>query len=316
MNTPKNTSTAPEYPEIKTVAIVGLGALGLLYGEKILAAVGNDNLVFPMDSERLLRHKSDSYTINGKPVRFHLIDAKEGTPVDLLIVAVKEPAFEKALVTMRPFIDEHTIVISVMNGITTENLLRKAYPDCTVLPCVAIGMDAMREGSALHYVNYGKLQTGITDEKERPAHKALTDLLSKAGIPFTIEPDILHTMWRKFMINVGINQSSTVFDSSYSGILNTPEQRASFERAMREVMVLSDAEGIHLTEEDFRAACDLMETMDPGSFPSMHQDYTAKRPTEVELFAGTVRKLAQAHRIPVPENDFYYERIRALEKAY
>ena len=316
MNTPKNAASAPKLPEIKTVAIIGLGALGLLYGEKILDAVGEENLVFPMDSGRLSRHKNDCYTVNGNPVRFTLVDASEGKPVDLVIVAVKYPAFDEALITMRPFIDAHTIIISVMNGIITENLIREAYPDCTVLPCVAVGMDAMREGCALHYVNYGMFQTGITDERDRPALHALTALLSKSGIPFTVEPDILHAMWRKLMINVGINQSTTVFDSSYSEILNTPEKRASFERAMREVMTLSDAEGIHLTEEEFHAACDLMGTMDPDSYPSMHQDYAAKRPTEVELFAGTVRRLAQKHNISVPENDFYYERIRALEKAY
>lgn len=46
----------------------------------------------------------------------------------------------------------------------------------------------------------------------------------------------------------------------------------------------------------------------------MHQEFKAKRKSEVELFAGTVRKLAAKHGIPVHENDFYYKRINRNRK--
>ena len=42
--------------------------------------------------------------------------------------------------------------------------------------------------------------------------------------------------------------------------------------------------------------------------PSMRQDVLAKRPTEVEQFAGVVRRLAQKHGMPTPANDFFYEK--------
>ena len=36
----------------------------------------------------------------------------------------------------------------------------------------------------------------------------------------------------------------------------------------------------------------------------------------VEEFAGVVRRLAAKHGIPVPANDFFYQRIREIEAAY
>jgi 2-dehydropantoate 2-reductase len=36
----------------------------------------------------------------------------------------------------------------------------------------------------------------------------------------------------------------------------------------------------------------------------------------VELFAGTIRRLAQTHQIPVPVNDWLYGKIREMEAAY
>lgn len=302
--------------EIKTVGVVGLGALGLMYGEHIQNVIGKDCICFAMDSARYERHKNDKYTVNGKAVDFSLIDCNQARPVDLLIVAVKYNSLDSALDVMKNLIGENTIIISVMNGISSEEIIGERYPDAVIVPCVAIGMDAMRSGSDLNYVNKGLLQIGITDEKMRPALNAIDAFLTKIDLPHTVEDDIMHAMWKKFMINVGINQSCMIYDSPYGGIMNSPEKRASLERAMREVIALSQAEGTNVTEDDLAASLDLFNNLDKDSYPSMHQDFQAKRRSEVELFAGTVRKLAAKHGIPVPENDFYYKRIQEIESAY
>ena len=52
---------------IKTTAIYGLGALGMLFGSKLQQAYGPENVKFVMDSARYARHKNDIYTINDEP---------------------------------------------------------------------------------------------------------------------------------------------------------------------------------------------------------------------------------------------------------
>ena len=143
--------------EIKTVGVVGLGALGLMYGEHIQNAIGRENICFAMDKERYERHSKDTYTVNGKEIDFNLIDCTDAKPTDLLIVAVKYNSLDSALDTMKKLIGEHTIIISLMNGITSEEIISARYPHKTVIPCVAIGMDAMRSGTELSYVNKGLL---------------------------------------------------------------------------------------------------------------------------------------------------------------
>ena len=46
------------------------------------------------------------------------------------------------------------------------------------------------------------------------------------------------------------------------------------------------------------------------------QDAIARRKSEVELFAGTVLRLAAKHGLPAPVNAFYYRRIREIEAGY
>ena len=48
----------------------------------------------------------------------------------------------------------------------------------------------------------------------------------------------------------------------------------------------------------------------------MRQDSKAGRRSEVELFAGTIRRLAAKHGIAVPVNDRLYEQIQSMESAY
>lgn len=48
----------------------------------------------------------------------------------------------------------------------------------------------------------------------------------------------------------------------------------------------------------------------------MRQDGKNHRKSEVELFAGTIRRLAAKHGIPVPVNDWLYEQVQEMERAY
>ena len=44
------------------------------------------------------------------------------------------------------------------------------------------------------------------------------------------------------------------------------------------------------------------------------QDLDEKRPTEIDMFCGTVMRLAEEKGIPVPYNTFAYHLIKALEE--
>ena len=66
------------------------------------------------------------------------------------------------------------------------------------------------------------------------------------------------------------------------------------------------AEGIDLTEEDFEKDIEILRSLNPEGTPSMRQDVLAGRPSEVELFAGTMLRIAAQHGIDVPVNRRYY----------
>lgn len=305
--------------EIRTTAVIGMGALGLLFGGKIADAAGKENVSFLMDAERLKRHREDIYTVNGQVREYRMADASQADEADLVIVSVKFGALREAIDEMRRCTGPDTIIISLLNGISSEEIIAEHFDRKNIVDCVAIGMDAVREGTALTYGHMGRLQIGSrsadhADQDEKVA--ALARFFERTGIPHEVVPDIKRAMWNKFMINVGINQTCMVYETDYGHACAPGEAFEDMKGAMHEVISVANAKGISLTEEDFEKNMALLRTLDSSGCPSMRQDAMARRRSEVELFAGTMIRLGQETGIPVPVNEKYYQKIMEMEKDY
>lgn len=217
---------------------------------------------------------------------------------------------------MRPFIGPETLVISLLNGITSEGELAAAYGPEHVLYCVAQGMDAVKDGPAVTYRNMGKLLIGSGTGARTSAVDAAAALLLEAGVPCEIHEDILYRQWSKLMLNVGLNQVCAVYNVPYRGVQHPGTARDTMLAAMREAQALAAREGVTLTDADISAWMKMTGALNPDGMPSMRQDTLARRPTEVELFAGAMRRLGEKHGVPTPVNDMLYRRIAELEAAY
>lgn len=299
--------------EIRSTAIIGMGALGLLYGRSIFD-YDPQAVTYVMDEQRVAKNRGKIWRINGSPYCLPVCSSREATPADLVIVAVKYNELASALDTMEKCVDENTIILSVMNGISSEKIIAERYGAKHVLYTVAQGMDAMRSEGRLDYTQAGELHLGVMDETQNADLDAVCAWFTKTGIAHVMESDIRYRMWCKFMLNVGINQCCMVYETTYSGCLKPGEANDTMIAAMREVITLAKAEGISMGEKELQQYIAILETLSPDGIPSMRQDGVAGRKTEVDMFAGTVIRLAKQHGIPVPANEFLYQRVQEMEK--
>ena len=301
---------------INKTAIIGMGALGLLYGNQIQEALGSDAVSFIVDEDRFNRYKDRKFSICGVEKKFNIELSSAAKPVDLVIVAVKYNALESAIETMENVIDEHTIIMSVMNGITSEEIIGKRYGLDNMIYTVAQGMDAMRFGDALNYTRMGELRIGVKKGEDTANLMAVKNFFDKVNMPYTIDEDIIYRMWGKFMLNVGINQTCMMYETTYSGALNPGEANDTLIGAMEEVIKIANAENVALSEKDMEYYIEILKTLDPDGVPSMRQDGIAKRKTEVDMFAGTVIEIADKHGIEVPVNRRIFDTVKRMEEAF
>ena len=302
--------------KIENIAIIGMGALGLLFGD-LLARDASVSVGFIVDEARMERYRGETISVNGVEKRFTLLPRGAGlAPADLVIFAVKATALAGAMEDAAGAVGPDTVLLSLLNGISSEGLLEERFGRDKVVYCTAQGMDATRQGRALRYSKPGQLCIGLPDDRPRDGLNALAALLEGAGVPHTVEADIRHRLWSKFMLNVGVNQVVMVREGNYGTVQAPGEAREQMIAAMREVIRLSVLEGVPVTEADLKYYVDLVDTLSPSGMPSMRQDGLAHRKSEVELFAGTVCRLAEKHGLEVPVNRQLYDTVLAMEAAY
>lgn len=301
--------------DIRTVSVIGLGTLGTMYAHYLHQRMPGVRII--ADEARITRYRRTGIMCNGTPCDFRFIAPREAEPADLLIFAVKQGGLADAIETAKDQVGENTIVLSLLNGISSERMIAQAYGERHVLLCVAQAMDALMKDARLTYRNLGLLvfgdrEAGAISDKTR----SVADFFTRMEVPHRVNTDMQRYQWGKFMFNTGINQAIAVYGESYADVQKQGLVRDVMLTAMEEVRMLSQQEGINLTEQDMDYWLGLVPRLNPVGKPSTRQDVEAKRLSEVELFSGTVLALAKKHGLDTPVNRDLYERITNMERGY
>ena len=302
---------------IQTVSIVGFGALGVMYGHRFVEKLGKESVRIVVNKERRERYEREGVYCNGQKCEFRYTDETEKeNPADLVIFAVKFGALDSAIATAKNQIGPDTVILSVMNGITSEEIIGDVYGKEKMLYCTVQGMDVVKEKNQVSYVHIGTVTFGERDDSRTEKTAAVEEFLKRVEIPYEIPDNMMARLWAKLMLNDGVNQSAAVFETGYGGLQTEGEPRRIMLGAMKEVQKAAEAEGILMEPDIIEKWMKLLATLNPEGEPSLRQDTKAGRKTDVELFGGTIRKLGRKHGIETPYNDFLYEKIREIEAGY
>lgn len=288
-----------------------------MYADFFTTKLGKENVRVVVNRERIERYQSTGIFANGKQCDFNYVDETLKTdPCDLIIFAVKGTSLESGIETAQHQIGPDTILLSVLNGISSEEILARTFGGEKVIHCVSQGMDAVRETNKLRYTRMGELRIGIDHPKKQTTLNELTTFFDETSFPYTTEVDIKHRVWKKFMLNVGVNQVVMVTEGTYGTVNQEGPEREMMIAAMREVIPVALAEGVNLTEQDLQDNLDLIAPLSAENMPSMRQDGRAKRYSEVDLFSGTVIDRAAKHAIETPVNQYLYDKVKEIEATY
>ena len=300
---------------MQAVGIIGLGALGVLFGQRLLENGADVRII--ADLARAEKYRKQGVTCNGAPVDFRYVTPEEAEFVDLMIFATKEGGLQNAMETASGFIGENTLILSVLNGVSSEETIAARFGEKNVLYCTAQGMDAVKVGNALTYAHAGMIVLGEKQPGEiTPRVQAVADFLNAHGVTAQPVGDMVRRQWGKLMLNVGLNQTVMVFEGDYGTVQKPGKPRDIMIAAMREVQKLANLEGYPIDEEEFDEWVGLAELLSPAGKPSMRQDGEAHRKSEVELFAGTIIRRAARFGLDVPVNRWLYDTVKKMEAAY
>lgn len=301
--------------EIKKVAILGAGAMGSAYAAMFFDAAKHSTELIAR-GQRYDRLKSKGLVVNGKHYVIPVTHPDEATsPADLILVALKHHHLSDAVEDLNRLVDSHTTVLSVMNGLDSEEVIGSIYGMDKLVYAISVGIDAVRRGNEVTYTNPGKIFFGEADNTNISQRvRRVQAAFDHAGIVHETPTDMIRMMWWKFMVNVGMNQASAVMRAPYGVFQSSPDAQGLMEALMREVIMLADAAGVNLGKQDLENWYTFLNSLSPLGKTSMLQDIEAARKTEVDVFAGKVIELGRTHAIPTPVNQAMLQVIRVTEQ--
>jgi 2-dehydropantoate 2-reductase len=297
---------------IRRVALIGLGAIGSAYAQRLNSAQGAELTVVAGGTRKA--RLGNGVKINGERVFFSV--AEEGPPADLVLFCTKYHQLDQAIRDVKSFVGPDTLLLSLLNGISGESRIGKTYGMANVLYGRCVGIDAVRDETGVRFSSVGHIQFGrLKNDPVPPEVQAVAALFRAAGIPSEVPADMRRAIWWKFMVNVGVNQASAVLGAPYGVFMDVPEAHKLMCSAMKEVVALSKAAGVNLVPRDMDELDRVLSGLSKNGKTSMLQDMEAGRKTEVELFSGAVMELGREYGVPTPVNEMLHMIIVAKEKA-
>ena len=303
--------------EIQKVAILGAGAMGAYFASRFFDTAGFSTVLIAK-GHRLDKLKTKGLVVNEKSYAIPVIHPDEATStMDLIIVALKHHHLKEAAQGLEKLVGDSTTIISVMNGLESEEYIGSIYGMDKMLYTISVAIDAVRQGNQINYTKPGKhyfgeaINTHLSQRVLR-VQKAF----DRAGIVYKTPEDMIRMMWWKFMINVGVNQASAVMRAPLGVFQKSPEAQGLMEALMKEVIALTDAMDVNLTNRDIEEWYTFLNVLSPQGKTSMLQDIEAGRKTEVEIFGEKVVELGKTHGVTTPVNQTVLQIIRVIEQHY
>lgn len=301
--------------KMESAALIGLGAMGVFFAPRMEKTLGREHFCVIAEGERKERLETRGVTINGENYKFPICTPKEGKPVDLIIMAVKDLGLCQAIKDIERFVGENTQILCVMNGVKSEEQVAEVYGWDHVLYSYMRMSIVMKDGKADFDPYWGKVHFGEKENRTLTERvQAVKEVMERCDIPYAINEDMLRGLWFKFMCNVGENLTCALLGIPFGAFRLSSHANAIREGAMREVLAIARKKGIHVTEEDILRQKETLVKIPFANKPSTLQDLEAGKKTEIQMFAGTVVRMGEELGIPTPICRMFLHGISVYEE--
>jgi 2-dehydropantoate 2-reductase len=296
------------------IAIVGAGAVGRLLAG-VLAQGGHSPVLVCRRAEQTAAFLQDGLQFvdlagQEQVRRVEAVTGSVPAGVDGVLLTVKSYDTRTAAKLLPPGVP----VLSLQNGLGNgETLAEHLGPSPFAVGLTTHGATA--EGNTKVFYK-GAGQTVIGDwlpvsEKNSPA-RWWAELLTSCGHPAGVSADIRTEVWKKAMVNIGINPFTALYTIRNGDLLDSPSLLRVMRLTVEEAERVAGGEGVHL-ENSIERVLDVCRHT-AANTSSMLQDLLAGRQTEIESLCGVIEAFGRRQGIETPYNTMLLELLREAER--
>lgn len=307
------------------MCVLGAGALGCALGG-VLTEAGHDVWLLNRGLAHVnaMRERGLCLTDAGVdrfvPVRATTqcaeIAAASGV-MDLILVLVKSFHTREVMVSALSIVGEHTLVMSLQNGLGHEDVLAEVVGRDHVLAGktyaggVMLAPGHIIVGTQGKETLIGELDGRLTERVQR-----IAEAFNQAGLITSVSQNIIGTMWDKLLVNVATGALSAITRLPYGQLYQVPEVEACAIAAVAETMAVAQASGIVLQTTDPRAPWVKAAAGLPSEFKtSMLQSLEKGSLTEIDFVNGAVVRQGARCGVATPVNQALVACVKGVERG-
>lgn len=308
--------------------IIGSGGIGGYYGARLQTA--GERVTFIARGAHLEAMQTRGLRLNHPELRFdapvtavtleQFLERTSPADVDLIVLAVKAIDTRTIALQLADWTgDAPTPVLSLQNGVDNEPALAEVLGARRVIGGLAVRISShLTEPGVIEALGPAEVVMGEwpkasagtgTEPGPAPFLARIETLFKAAGIPARVTDNIQAEVWRKLVINNGVNPLSALTRLDSGVLTRDPGFSRIVYGLMTEAAAAAAADGVTLTEADCLAMFEVVYNF--GSFKtSMQVDIEHNRPLEIEEICGAVLERSRRIEREAPYTFTIYHLLR------
>ena len=299
---------------MKQIMMVGAGSVGGFFGAHL--AKNNPNVSFLLRPSTVEAVKRNGLTIKSAKGNFTVhppaaSDPRQLATPDLIILAVKAYDLDEVMTQLEPVLTERTVILTLQNGIDTEDrIISRLHRDCVVGGVAFIYSKIVEPGVIEHYKRGGVAIGELMGHKSERVSQ-ITDIFKQAGISCQLSEDIRKSKWEKMCWNCVFNPLTVVIDDKVAKALDHPEMAGVIRQIVGEVAAVSAAVKVPLAPDMAEKVVKWTQEL-RDIHTSMYDDWKGKRPTEIDYLNGYIVRVGRELGIPTPVNEALTAMVKTI----
>ncbi|MBF0550821.1 MAG: 2-dehydropantoate 2-reductase [Deltaproteobacteria bacterium] len=310
------------------IAVIGPGAMGLLFTAKLAEAGYNATLV-DHRADRAAALARDGINVKGLsdigPVHVPVITrAGQMDQANLVLICVKAYDTPLAAATAKDLVAPDGWVLTLQNGVGNVERLAEVIPAAKILAGVTSHGATVLAPGVVRHAGQGDTTIGPAipsngHNGDRARHESMhrvAEVLTAAGFTTAVSPNVQDLIWSKLVVNVGINALTAITGLCNGELLSHTSLDEVLNRAVAEAVEVGQAKGITFIHPVPVAKVREVAANTASNVSSMLQDMLKQRPTEIDYINGAITTEGGKLGIPTPVNMVLAGIVKGLEASH
>src|SRR5262245_31905416 len=301
---------------------MGAGAVGGFYGAA-LAGRGHEVTFVARGAhlaalqERGLTIRRPSGAMVLRPIHAVADPVEAGGDIELALFAVKGYDTEPAARALGPALDRRTTVLTLQNGVESEERLGAVIGADRVLVGTTLISTSVSEPGIIEQANpLWRIELGEPSGAITPRVAAVADALRDAGVEVRVTADIRRTVWDKFIRLAPGATLTSACQATIGEVRGTADGAALYRALIAETVAVGRAAGAALPSDAVETSVRAIQALPAGMRTSMQRDFERRRRVELEAITGAVVRLGRRFGVATPSYDLIYAVLRVRAAAF